>query len=442
MLLALDYSIFGVNEYSPLVLNLLFATATVCLFHFIFKGWALSETFNFAALVGVILITPMPLLIFEGMEHVLHIFFTVLFFYLSVTLLASKAPGDTGHAAFNEKMLLVVGPLLVMSRYEGGFLVLSVCLFSILLKGHMVDFTSLEGILAQPIIALAQAILIMDVLLPPLAASLVFFLKFRGGAEGAGGAGGADDGQYFKTMFFVFLVTTLLHLGFARVGSLHRYEAYIVSLGALLTVLALREYFSGGFPLRVDRQALGKLLVAACMVYLVFSPLVTRGFRSLVLTPLTTTEIYQQQYQMGLFLKDYYTGEAVTLNDIGAVSFLADIKPLDAKGLASMEVSRLIRQGGFNVDKLEELQSKKGVSVAIVYNHWVRMPEGSIKVGEWTPFASPSPPPPAHDDTVSFYAFPPARRCPRERHVYGFRAGFLNTGKAKIKFKPSPGHPG
>jgi hypothetical protein len=126
MLLALDYSIFGVNEYSPLVLNLLFATATVCLFHFIFKGWALSETFNFAALVGVILITPMPLLIFEGMEHVLHIFFTVLFFYLSVTLLASKAPGDTGHAAFNEKMLLVVGPLLVMSRYEGGFLVLSV----------------------------------------------------------------------------------------------------------------------------------------------------------------------------------------------------------------------------------------------------------------------------------------------------------------------------
>jgi hypothetical protein len=276
----------------------------------------------------------------------------------------------------------------------------------------MVDFTSLEGILAQPIIALAQAILIMDVLLPPLAASLVFFLKFRGGAEGAGGAGGADDGQYFKTMFFVFLVTTLLHLGFARVGSLHRYEAYIVSLGALLTVLALREYFSGGFPLRVDRQALGKLLVAACMVYLVFSPLVTRGFRSLVLTPLTTTEIYQQQYQMGLFLKDYYTGEAVTLNDIGAVSFLADIKPLDAKGLASMEVSRLIRQGGFNVDKLEELQSKKGVSVAIVYNHWVRMPEGSIKVGEWTPFASPSPPPPAHDDTVSFYAFDPegARR--------------------------------
>jgi hypothetical protein len=221
MLLALDYSIFGVNEYSPLVLNLLFATATLCLFHFIFKGWGLSAVFCLAALVCVILIAPMPLLIFEGMEHVLHIFFTVLFFYLSVTVLAGKGPRGTGHAAFNEKMLLVVGPLLVMSRYEGGFLVLSVCLFfvmrgrfiyafilgavsclpvalyglvsvskgwylvpnSILLKGHMVDFTSLEGILAQPVIALAQAILIMDVLLPPLAASLVFFLKFPRGAD-------------------------------------------------------------------------------------------------------------------------------------------------------------------------------------------------------------------------------------------------------------------
>jgi hypothetical protein len=180
-------------------------------------------------------------------------------------------------------------------------------------------------------------------------------------------------------------------------------------------VLALREYFSGGFPLRVDRQALGKLLVAACMVYLIFSPLVTRGLSSMVLTPRTTTKIYQQQYQMGLFVKDYYNGEAVTVNDIGAVSFLADIKLLDVRGIGTMEVARLMREGGFSVDKLEELQSKKGVSVAIVYDEWVRMPEGSIKVGEWTRTASPSPAPPApraHDDTVSFYALDPegARR--------------------------------
>jgi hypothetical protein len=436
LLLALDYYLFGVNEYSPLVLNLVFATATVCLFHFIFKRWALSEAFSLAALVAVIFIAPMPLLIFEGMEHVLHIFLTVLFFYLSVTVLAGKGPGDTGHAAFNEKMLFVVGPLLVMSRYEGGFLVLSVCLFfamrrrfiyafilgaisslpaalyglvsvskgwylvpnSILLKGHMVNFTSLEGILAQPVIALAQAILIMDVLLPPLVASVIFFIKFRDRA---------DEGQYFKIMFFVFLVTTLLHLNFARVGSLHRYEAYIVSLGALLTVLALREYFSGGIPLRVEWKAVGKFLVAACMVYLVFSPLVTRGLSSLVLTPRTTTKIYQQQYQMGLFLKNHYKGEAVTVNDIGAVSFLADIKLLDAKGVGSMEVSRLMRQGVFNVDKLEELQSEKGVSMAIVYDEWIHMPKGSIKVGEWTRTATGDPAPPAHDDTVSFYALDP-----------------------------------
>jgi hypothetical protein len=62
-------------------------------------------------------------------------------------------------------------------------------------------------------------------------------------------------------------------------------------------------------------------------------------FASLVITPQASRNIYEQQYQMGMFLKRCYPGKAVAVNDICAVSYLADVRLVDLLGLARMPLT-------------------------------------------------------------------------------------------------------
>ena len=82
----------------------------------------------------------------------------------------------------------------------------------------------------------------------------------------------------------------------------------------------------------------GARAVLACAVVLAI-PLVTRAAKGMLVTVPATGEVYRQQYQMGLFFGEYYRGETVALNDIGAVSWLAPVKVVDLVGLASPEVA-------------------------------------------------------------------------------------------------------
>jgi hypothetical protein len=135
--------------------------------------------------------------------------------------------------------------------------------------------------------------------------------------------------------------TLLLHAQFARIGAFYRYEAYLVMLGLLAAVLNAKELLrlkGDSFrkwlapPHRTAMLLIGSL----CIAY----PLMSRAWCSLKETPTAMANIYQQQYQMGLFLRTYYDGQAVAANDIGAVCFLADIRLLDLAGLATTDVVR------------------------------------------------------------------------------------------------------
>ena len=59
--------------------------------------------------------------------------------------------------------------------------------------------------------------------------------------------------------------------------------------------------------------------------------------------PQCTRNIFEQQFQMGLFVRKNYQGSNVALNDIGIVDYLADIHLLDLWGLASQEVAQARR---------------------------------------------------------------------------------------------------
>jgi hypothetical protein len=126
-------------------------------------------------------------------------------------------------------------------------------------------------------------------------------------------------------------------------------------------------------------------------------------------TPLAARNIYEMQYQMAMFLKQYYPEGPAAANDIGAVSFYNAFPLLDLYGLASMDVARAKLGGTYDTQEMERLVRESGAPVVIVYDYWFDryggLPEGWVKVAEWH-FSDCYV---CGGDVVSFYAVDPAR---------------------------------
>jgi hypothetical protein len=114
-----------------------------------------------------------------------------------------------------------------------------------------------------------------------------------------------------------------------------------------------------------------------------------RSIKSFYRIPLACRNIYEQQYQMGLFLQRFYPKSAVAVNDIGAVSFLGDVHILDLVGLANADVLQLKMEGSYTTQQIYQLSRTKDVTIAIVYEPWFRLenlqgvPSEWKKVGVW-----------------------------------------------------------
>ena len=100
--------------------------------------------------------------------------------------------------------------------------------------------------------------------------------------------------------------------------------------------------------------------------------------------PAATANIYEQQYQMGLFVKQYYTGRNVVLNDIGAVNYLAEIRCLDIWGLGTTIEEEWNIRNNKGRTRLGNLIQNSAPSIAVVYDEAVTefAPKWK-KVAEW-----------------------------------------------------------
>jgi hypothetical protein len=151
-------------------------------------------------------------------------------------------------------------------------------------------------------------------------------------------------------------------------------------------------------------------------------PLVWRGATALRDMPTAMVNIYQQQYQMGLFVREFYSGRAVALNDVGLVDYLADIDCLDLAGLAQLEIGRAIRQRRYDADVIARVTDRAGVRVGIVYDPWLRQAVPGMLPGSWTRVGSWQ----IHHnivcgwDSVSFYAAVPEETGPLKSHLRAF----------------------
>ena len=430
--------VFGASDWPPLLLNVLFALAALAVAYRVGGLAAASPRRRMALLLAILLLTPMIPVTFAGMEHMLHLFAVLLLACFLMSILAVEGPAPAGAVLG----LCLAAAVAVAARYESLFFVAAaagVLVFrrrwgvvlplvlsaavpavmmgafsmahgqgflpnSVLLKGSMPSLHTAkdmgkalggEALLQLPQIPSLYALLVCAVLL------LAWRLRKNRRTEAA------------DLLLIAAVATMLLHVQFARTGWFYRYEAYLVALMVTALFLAIPE--------TLDLRSAGSVLAAGAVLAVLLLPPIVRGAKALWETPRATQNIYQQQYQTGLFLRNFYRDAPVAVNDIGAVNYLADIRCVDLAGLGTYEVARARQRGEFSTDAIRRLVRDRGVKVAVLYASLFR--DGSALPAEWIPVGSWEirQNVVCGDRTVTFFATEPSEAPRLLRNLLEFR---------------------
>ncbi|MDB9311794.1 hypothetical protein PN462_01675 [Spirulina sp. CS-785/01] len=425
LLLAFAYKIFGISEPLPLILNIIFAIGIITVFYFYLKQYNQNSLFLISSTLLLIIITPLPTLVFTGMEHTLQVLLVFLFVYILQKVL--KTPQT--NTPF--KLLLFLTLLLALTRYEHLLLIttttavfaffhqlkrglsLLVILLtawsifgvyfwlngsyflpnSVLVKNPTLDFdfwTKVKSLLGgQLIFTLSNYPAIWLLIVIGLTLLILNYPKSH-----------LKDSK--QIILLIALITTILHIQWARIGWLFRYEAYFIALNWLAISTSLSNYI----PRKINRifnLSLTQIIATLSVILLIVtSPLMSRGRNAFTQSLQATTNIYEQQYQMGQFVQKYYQGEAIVAHDIGAISYLGNPQLLDVAGLGTNEITGLIINQKMTDKILQQLAQKHNSKIAVIYESNI-IPSQWEKVGEWQITNNVI----ALRDTVIFYAVDP-----------------------------------
>ena len=475
LLLSFTYLVFGVNQVSSLALNLLFGSLALLVSYWVIRRFKLSPLYAFTTLVAITFFGTLPALVLEGMEHTLQMSVTLLATYLAARLLSGQ---EATASRRDSVFLLALAPLVTAVRFEGMALILVmgalfvlrpapdgtglravpsgsslrpapdgtglrrrwgyggalvICGFlpviifgmislgkgwywlpnSVLLKGRVPALASLRAVAVSLLRAnysnLAEA--------PHLVAAILAALFLYVGSFSKRGAW--ESRQVMTTLF---VPAALLQMQFGVVCLFCRYDAYLIALGVLIVAVQGADLLpKGQTRLLIDRNLLPKHVALAVLGLLLVFPLALRGAFTLSLFLRGTTNIFEQQYQMGLFVRQFYPRSTVALNDIGAVNFLADIHCLDLWGLANLEVAGKKRRGEYHTSDIAAMARRTGARIAIVYDGWFGgeiggLPPAWVRAGRWTIPRNVV----ASDDTVSIYAVDPSEAPRLIEHLRAF----------------------
>ena len=87
-------------------------------------------------------------------------------------------------------------------------------------------------------------------------------------------------------------------------------------------------------------------------------------------TPIASRNIYEQQFQMHRFAKDFFP-RRVAVNDLGWVSYQNDVYVLDLWGLGSETARRLRFNDQLDARAVSVLVEKANVEYAMIYKSWL-----------------------------------------------------------------------
>src|SRR5262245_31152634 len=398
--------VFGTGDGAPLLLATLFGIGAVLVAYRILRQRASGSEVVWIALVTAMVAAPLPTLSLAGLEHVLQAALALVF----VAECADQLTATSAPLPAERVRLVALAFLLGSVRYESLLLVIVACaLFawrraigfaialglaaltpvvayglwsvahgwyffpnSILLKANLPSSGTSDFAHENAIAALLRS---PHLLVLVLAALVLLIASLRAGRRWS----------WAQVALTLFLATAALHLQLARVGWLFRYEAYLVFMGVIVVAIGIDELRDRLW--RPSAPVAWRALAVLVLVILAL-PLAQRAANALRRTPRASKNIHEQQVQMGTFLARYYPGASVAANDVGAISYLADVRLLDLFGLADLDVARLKRKGAYGTDAIRALTRERGIQVAVVYDAWFDklggVPKEWVRAGEWT----------------------------------------------------------
>jgi hypothetical protein len=429
ILIALTYALFGVNVWSPLLLNL---GISLILLTVVYRGLRVrrrGDGLCAAVLAGLVLVVPFAAITFDGMEHMLQILIFILF---AERLLAVLGREDSTKP---DVWLLALTCGLTLIRYEGLFLAGAAAVLLAWRKrwvsAGLVIAAAALPVAVMALVSLAQgwypipnSVLIksapftdiipeapVQTLTRPLryvtGRAYIFALVLIILLSWLRTAGEAARGKIFLRLApgAFFLMIVFMHGALINMEWFYRHAAYLIALGVWALEAAAPP---GGWTPRIPSAGAARIatvILAALLAY----PFMGRIAGALLHTPPAARNIYEMQYQMAMFLNRYHPEDPVAANDIGAVSFYNEFPLLDLYGLASMDVARAKLGGTYDARMIERMVRESGAAVVIVYDYWFDryggLPPSWIKVGEWR-FTDCYV---CGGDVVSFYAPDPAQ---------------------------------
>ncbi len=418
-LLAVFHRVFGSAEMVPLVLNALLCLGLLALADRWLRSLDVGPAWRCFTLLFLAFGTTLVPVAFGGMEHVLQATLALLFLWLASSL--PRHP--TGARLLG---LGTVAVLLALCRYEGLLLVIPVWLTfmlqrrwraavalaaaalplaafslysvthgsyilpnSVLIKGAILLLGTLREHSWLVGVALAYPLLLA--LVAAAAVTVAVGIRSRAAA-----ASWVRSPLNLATAWFV--VAALLQWSGSRfTGQFHRYLLYLAAVGVVLLAAHSWRWWASG---KVPRAA---AIVLAALAVLASS----KDFRAVALgTANASWDIAAQQGQMASFFGRYYPGQAVAVNDIGAISYLGGGRVVDLVGLATSEVTAMHLGRGRRVDVYARVAAERGARVAALYPDWFEgfVPAAWVPVGELRILV---PTTVAGGDRVVFYAVDP-----------------------------------
>lgn len=465
LILALLFRLGSTSIWMPFAVNVLFAGGLLYISDKLLERFQMGALARTITLLLVIFFTPVTVMVVSGMEHMLHAFLAVWLIYKAIDWLQSDRTDS-------KTVILtgVIAGLAIMARFEALFLLAAIVALGIYNKKWGSAFVILVIAFIPMVIFgywsiqqggyfLPNSVLLkgshlgggwqqiksslQEIVLYKLTYgnnTMMNIFSHQYYPEGASSLSGtalvrllivipvlmltlkATPGQEVpvkraKQLAVIFIITCFLHLALASVGWLFRYEAYLVAIGTLAGCLLLYPRLTAWKDKFIQQSLLEKAIFLFVVIF-TLGPLPMRAMSAYNNLPQACRNIYEQQYQMGTFLQQYYQHTTIAANDIGAVSYMANNRIIDMWGLGNNIVAASKLKGYYTPAFLQEFSQQQQVKIAVVYDSWFdpALLQHWKKVAAWKISNNVI----CGADEVSFYAVDPAAAATLQEQLKAF----------------------
>ncbi|MBL7975783.1 MAG: hypothetical protein JNJ85_12775 [Candidatus Kapabacteria bacterium] len=444
------------SQLIPYAVNIVLAFVLLFVVHRYFLQHGLTPIARTLGLVLLWFATPLPGLIFTGMEHILHIILTVLLLHTAVTTIATNnfSRNSIIHlvilcllnsAIRPEGILLsgiVAGVVLLSRRWSTSILLLLASVAPMVIFGlwsithdelffpNSVIVKSLDNMHAQQNISglralfprLGAAITLLrryeEVLWCLQLTTVIFSISLWKQFQ-------LTRTIHFKTFLsnaqvltFGFVLSSVLaHITVSDAGWFFRYEAYLIALCIISGFTFVVQWLS---TIKLPIKPVVAYSIASALCIILCFPIASRSLQAARQLVPYSQMVYQKQIQTARFLSTYYNNKPVGVTDIGAVSYFTTAQLTDFYGLGSAVVARHKKNHTWSAEVVKHMAIQQQWQCAFTYEELQRefIPTSWLPVATLTIDAGLF----ADQSTLTFYAPQPQYEQQLRNNLQAFSA--------------------